>query len=101
MKYILFIKIGGIIGAFNTVSLIFCTAFIGIYYARYEGLNTLNQGLRKMVKNEMPIYELISGTLIAIGAIFLIIARFCNRHLLGFFNNFSTHKKINILKKFQ
>ena len=63
----LFIKIGASIGAFNTVLLIFLTAFIGIYYARAEGLNTLNQGLRKMVKNEMPAYELISGALIMFG----------------------------------
>ena len=73
LEIYLFIKIGSSIGAFNTVLLIFFTAFIGIYYARAQGLNTLNQGLRKMVKEEMPIYELISGALIAIGAIFLII----------------------------
>ena len=65
----LFIKIGSSIGAFNTILLIFFTAFIGIYYARAEGLNTLNQGLKKMVKDEMPVYELISGALIGIGAI--------------------------------
>ena len=72
----LFIKIGAIIGAFNTVLLIFITAFIGIYYARSEGLNTFNQGIKKMIKEQLPIYELISGALIAIGAIFLIIPGF-------------------------
>ena len=72
----LFIKIGSLIGAFYTILLIFLTAFIGIYYARAEGLNTLNQGLRKMLNNEMPAYELISGALIGIGAIFLIIPGF-------------------------
>ena len=72
----LFIKIGAVVGAFNTVLLIFFTAFVGIYYARAEGLNTLNHGLKKMVKNEMPAYELISGALIAIGAIFLILPGF-------------------------
>ena len=72
----LFIKIGASIGALNTVLLIFLTAFKGIYYARAEGLNTLNQGIKKMVKNEMPAYELISGAFIAIGAIFLIIHGF-------------------------
>ena len=77
----LFIKIGALIGAFNTVLLIFLTAFIGIYYARAEGLNTLNQGLRKMVKKQMPIYEMISGALIAIGAIFLIIPGFATDFL--------------------
>ena len=66
----LFIKIGANIGAFNTVLLIFFTAIVGIYYARSQGLNTLNQGLRKMVKNEIPAYELISGAFIGIGAIF-------------------------------
>tara|TARA_B100001250_G_scaffold70206_1_gene56586 strand:- start:829 stop:1242 length:414 start_codon:yes stop_codon:yes gene_type:complete len=77
----LFIKIGSSIGAFNTILLIFLTAFIGIYYARLEGLNTLNEGLRKMLKNEMPAYELISGALIAIGAIFLIIPGFATDFL--------------------
>ena len=69
----LFIKVGASIGALNTVLLIFFTAIVGIYYARVEGLNTLNHGLRKMIKNEMPAYELISGALIGIGAIFLIL----------------------------
>ena len=94
----LFIKIGGAIGAFNTVILIFLTAFVGIYYARAEGLNTLNHGLRKMVKNEMPAYELISGALIAIGAIFLILPGFAT-DFLGFLIIFPPTRKI-IFKKF-
>ena len=89
----LFIKIGASIGAFNTVLLIFLTAFIGIYYARAEGLNTLNQGLRKMVKNEMPAYERISGALIAIGAIFLIIPGFAT-DFLGFLIIFPPTRKM-------
>tara|TARA_Y100000816_G_C25992517_1_gene518454 strand:- start:284 stop:688 length:405 start_codon:yes stop_codon:yes gene_type:complete len=94
----LFIKIGASIGAFNTVVLIFFTAFVGIYYARAEGLNTLNHGLRKMVKNEMPAYELISGALIAIGAIFLILPGFAT-DFLGFLIIFPPTRKI-IFKKF-
>ena len=94
----LFIKIGASIGAFNTVLLIFFTAFIGIYYARSQGLNTLNQGLRKMIKNEIPAYELISGALIAIGAIFLIIPGFAT-DLVGFLIIFPPTRKI-IFKKF-
>ena len=94
----LFIKIGSSIGAFNTILLIFFTAFIGIYYARAEGLNTLNQGLRKMVKEEMPIYELISGALIAIGAIFLIIPGFAT-DFVGFLIIFPLTRKL-IFKKF-
>ena len=54
----LFIKIGGQIGAFNTISLIFITAIIGVFYARYEGLNTLRSGFSQLIKNEAPIYEL-------------------------------------------
>ena len=72
----LFIEIGGLIGALNTILLIFVTAFTGIYYAKAEGLNTLNHGLKRLIKNEMPAYELLSGALIAIGAIFLIIPGF-------------------------
>ncbi len=94
----LFIKIGASIGAFNTVLLIFLTAFIGIYYARAEGLNTLNQGLRKMVKNEMPAYEMISGALIAIGAIFLIIPGFAT-DFVGFLIIFPPSRRL-IFKKF-
>ena len=93
----LFIKIGASIGAFNTVLLIFFTAFIGIYYARSQGLNTLNQGLRKMIKNEIPAYELISGALIAIGAIFLIIPGFAT-DVVGFLIIFPPTRKI-IFKK--
>ena len=94
----LFIKIGTSIGALNTILLIFLTAFIGIYYARAEGLNTLNQGLRKMVKNEMPAYELISGALIAIGAIFLIIPGFAT-DFFGFLIIFPPTRKM-MFKKF-
>ena len=89
----LFIKIGASIGALNTVLLIFLTAFIGIYYARAEGLNTLNQGIRKMIKNEMPAYELISGAFIAIGAIFLIIPGFAT-DFLGFLIIFPPTRKM-------
>tara|TARA_B100000579_G_scaffold203784_1_gene166602 strand:+ start:665 stop:1075 length:411 start_codon:yes stop_codon:yes gene_type:complete len=98
LEIYLFIKIGSSIGAFNTVLLIFFTAFIGIYYARAQGLNTLNQGLRKMVKEEMPIYELISGALIAIGAIFLIIPGFAT-DFVGFLIIFPLTRKL-IFKKF-
>ena len=57
----LFIKVGAQIGAFNTISLIFITAIIGVFYARFEGLNTLRSGFSQLVKNEMPAYEIISG----------------------------------------
>ena len=94
----LFIKVGAIIGAFNTVLLIFITAFIGIYYARSEGLNTFNQGIKKMIKEQLPIYELISGALIAIGAIFLIIPGFAT-DLIGFLIIFPPTRKL-IFKKY-
>ena len=72
----LFIRIGSQIGAFNTISLILITAVIGIYYARYEGLNTLRSGISQMIKNEMPIYEIISGAAIAFAAILMILPGF-------------------------
>ena len=72
----LFIKIGSQIGAFNTISLIFFTAVVGIMYARYEGLNTFKSGFSQLIKNEIPIYELISGATIAFGALLLIIPGF-------------------------
>ena len=79
----LFIKIGSKIGAFNTISLIFVTAAIGIFYARFEGLNTFKSGLAQLIKNEIPIYELISGTAIAFGALFLILPGFAT-DFIGF-----------------
>ena len=94
----LFIKIGTSIGALNTVLLIFFTAFIGVYYAKSQGLNTLNDGLRKMVKNEIPAFELISGALIAIGAIFLIIPGFAT-DFVGFLIIFPPTRRI-LFKKF-
>mgnify|MGYP001281386643 CR=1 FL=1 len=89
----LFIKIGASIGAFNTILLIFLTAFVGIYYARLEGLNTLNKGIRNIVKDQMPVYELISGALIAIGAIFLIIPGFAT-DIIGFLIIFPPTRKM-------
>tara|TARA_A100000164_G_scaffold306862_1_gene283444 strand:+ start:247 stop:672 length:426 start_codon:yes stop_codon:yes gene_type:complete len=79
----LFIKIGSQIGAFNTISLIFITAIIGIIYARYEGLNTLRSGFSQLVKNEMPAYEIISGAAIAFAALLLIVPGFAT-DFLGF-----------------
>ena len=79
----LFIKIGGQIGAFNTISLIFITAVIGIIYARYEGLNTLKSGFSQLVKNELPAYEIISGAAITFAALLLIIPGFAT-DVLGF-----------------
>ena len=72
----LFIKIGSEIGAFNTISLIFITAIVGIYYAKYEGLNTFKSGFTQLLKNEVPAYELISGAAIAFAALLLIIPGF-------------------------
>ena len=72
----LFIKIGSQIGAFSTISLIFITAFLGIIYARYEGFNTLKSGMSQIVKNEMPIYEIISGAALAFAAFLLILPGF-------------------------
>ena len=79
----LFIKIGGQIGAFNTISLIFITAIIGVIYARYEGLNTLKSGFSQLVKNELPAYEIISGAAIAFAALLLIVPGFAT-DVLGF-----------------
>ncbi len=72
----LFIKIGSFIGAFNTISLILITAIIGIIYARYEGFNTLKSGMLQLVKNQLPIYEIISGATLAFAALLLILPGF-------------------------
>ena len=72
----LFIKIGSQIGAFNTISLIFITAIVGLYYAKYEGLNTLRSAINQIVKNEDPIYEIISGAALAFAAILMILPGF-------------------------
>ena len=72
----LFIKIGSQIGAFNTVLLILTTAVIGVAYARYEGFNTLKSGIGELVKNEIPVYEIISGATLAFAAFLLILPGF-------------------------
>ncbi len=98
----LFIKLGSQIGAFTTISLIFVTAIIGVYYARYEGLNTLKSALKQLNENKKPTYEIISGAAIAVGAILLIIPGFAT-DILGFMIIFPITRKIifhNIFKKF-
>ena len=72
----LFIKLGSQIGAFYTILLIFITAFFGVVYARYEGFNTLRSGMSQMVKNELPVYEIISGAALAFAALLLILPGF-------------------------
>jgi len=79
----LFIKIGTQIGALNTILLIFFTAIVGIYYAKYEGLNTIKSGFSQLIKNELPAYEIISGAAIAFAALLLIIPGFAT-DVIGF-----------------
>ena len=76
LEIFLLIKIGGEIGALNTLALIFLTAIIGIYYARIQGIETLRSGLKNLYQNKLPIYELISGASIAFASILLIIPGF-------------------------
>tara|TARA_B100001057_G_scaffold140867_1_gene140582 strand:+ start:635 stop:1060 length:426 start_codon:yes stop_codon:yes gene_type:complete len=98
LEIYLFIKIGSQIGAFNTISLIFITAVIGIIYARYEGLNTLRSGFNQLVKNEIPAYEIISGAAIAFAALLLILPGFAT-DIIGFLIVFPLTRKL-IFKKF-
>ena len=88
----LLIKIGSQIGAISTIFLIFLTAIIGIYYAKYEGLNTLKSGFAQLRKNETPAYEVISGAAIAFAALLLIIPGFAT-DILGFFLIFPISRK--------
>ena len=109
LEIYLFIKIGSQIGAFNTILLIFLTAIIGIYYAKYEGLNTIKSSFEQIIKNEVPVYEILSGAAIAFAAILLIVPGFAT-DFLGFlfifpitrkliFGNLSNKLKENKIKK--
>ena len=89
----LFIKIGSEIGAFTTIFLIFATAVIGIYYAKYEGINTLRSGFQQISKQETPAYEVISGAAIAFAALLLIIPGFAT-DILGFLLIFPITRKL-------
>ena len=93
----LFIKVGSQIGAFNTIFLIFITAIFGIVYARYEGFNTLKSGMSQIVKNEVPVYEIVSGAALAFASILLILPGFAT-DLLGLLIIFPPTRKL-ILKK--
>ena len=94
----LFIKIGSSIGAFNTISLILLTAIIGVAYARYEGFNTLKSGMSQLVKNELPLYEIVSGAAIAFAALLLILPGFAT-DIIGVLLVFPLTRKI-ILRKY-
>ena len=99
----LLIKIGSQIGAITTIFLIFMTAIIGIYYAKYEGLNTLKSGFSQLSKNETPTYEFISGAAIAFAALLLIIPGFAT-DILGFLLIFPLTRKLifnKLFKKFK
>ena len=99
----LFIKIGSQIGAFNTLLLILITAIVGVAYARYEGFNTLRSGVSQVIKNELPIYEIISGAAIAFAALLLIVPGFFT-DVLGFLLIFPISRKFifnKIIKKFK
>jgi UPF0716 protein FxsA len=93
----LFIKIGSQIGALNTIFLIFITAFLGIIYVRYEGFNTLKSGMSQIVKNELPVNEIISGAALAFAAFLLILPGFAT-DLIGLLIIFPPTRKL-ILKK--
>ena len=94
----LFIKVGSEIGALNTILLILTTAIVGIWYARYEGFNTLRSGMSQLVKNELPLYEIVSGAAIAFAALLLILPGFAT-DIIGILLVFPVTRKI-ILKKY-
>ena len=96
----LLIKIGSQIGAMSTILLIFATAVIGIYYAKYEGLNTLKSGFTQLSKNETPAYEVISGAAIAFAALLLIIPGFAT-DIIGFLLIFPLSRKLIFKKLFK
>ena len=94
----LFIKVGSEIGALNTILLILTTAIVGIWYARYEGFNTLRSGMSQLVKNELPLYEIVSGAAIAFAALLLILPGFAT-DIIGILLVFPVTRKI-ILSKY-
>ena len=94
----LFIKVGSQIGALNTILLILTTAIVGIWYARYEGFNTLRSGMSQLVKNEIPLYEIVSGAAIAFAALLLILPGFAT-DIIGILLVFPVTRKI-ILSKY-
>ena len=110
----LFIKIGSQIGALNTIALILITAIVGVAYARYEGFNTLKSGMSQLMRNEVPIYEIISGATLTFAALLLILPGFATdflgillvfpltRKLIiqSFSKNFKTNKDVNKGKDF-
>ena len=103
IEIFLFIKIGSQIGAITTILLIFITAVVGVYYAKYEGLNTLKAGFAQLSKNEAPAYEMISGAAIAFAALLLIIPGFAT-DILGFLLIFPITRKFifgKFTKKFK
>ena len=89
----LFIKVGSYIGAFSTISLILVTAIIGIIYARYEGFNTLKSAMSQLIKNQIPIYEIISGAVLAFAAVLLILPGFAT-DIIGLLLIFPLTRKI-------
>ena len=98
LEIYLFIKIGSQIGAFNTVLLILTTAILGVAYARYEGFNTLKSGMRQLIKNELPIYEIVSRATLAFAAFLLILPGFAT-DIIGILLVIPFTRKI-ILNKF-
>ena len=93
----LFIKVGSQIGALNTILLILSTAIVGIWYARYEGFNTLKSGMSQLVKNELPLYEIVSGAAIAFAALLLILPGFAT-DIIGVLLVFPLTRKIILIK---
>ena len=94
----LFIKVGSQIGALNTILLILVTAVVGIWYARYEGFNTLRSGMSQLVENKLPLYEIVSGAAIAFAALLLILPGFAT-DIIGILLVFPVTRKI-ILSKY-
>ena len=91
----LMIKVGGVIGALNTILLIFFTAITGVYFAKIAGLSTLKSGFNQLIKNEIPIYEIISGAALAFAAFLLILPGFLT-DVVGFLLIIPTTRKVFI-----
>lgn len=79
----LLLQVGGIIGAFPTISLVVFTAVLGAWLMRQQGFATFQRFQASLAQGIMPAYEMIEGPIILVGGALLLTPGFIT-DMLGF-----------------
>lgn len=73
LEMVVLIKVGSVIGAWNTVGLVVLSAVVGVEVVRREGFRNALKAREKMAAGELPALEMVENLVIVLGGVLMII----------------------------